>query len=76
LGATIENNQRPMPRGIKAVYTIASTYFPCLFAQPGLVNSDHQGQVMIILQNWRIENITIPRRSNIGYIENMNNPYF
>jgi hypothetical protein len=31
---------------------------------------------MIILQNCRDEDITIPRCSNIGYIENVKNPYF
>ena len=65
-----------MPSGNKAVSTIISMAFPCLFAQPGLVSPDHQGQVMIILQNCGDEAVTIPICSNIGYIENVNNPYF
>ena len=50
--------------------------FPCLFAQPNLVSPDHQGQVMMILQNFGNEDITIPRYWNIGCIENGKNPYF
>ena len=65
-----------MSSGVKAVSTVASLDFPCLFAQPGLVTPDHQGQVMIILQNCGDEDITIPRCSSIGYIENVNNPCF
>ena len=65
-----------MPSGVNAVSTIASLDFPCLFAQPGLVNPDHQGQVTIILQNCGDEDVTIPRCSNIGYIENVKNPCF
>jgi hypothetical protein len=65
-----------VPRGIKTVSTIPSMDFPCLFAPPGRVSSDNQEQVMIILQNSGNENITIPRCSNIGYTENVNNPYF
>jgi hypothetical protein len=65
-----------MPSGIMAVTTIASMEFPCLFAQPGLVSTDHQGQVMMIFQNCKDDDITILRCSNIGYIENVKNPYF
>ncbi len=48
---------------------IASMDFPCLFAQHGLVIPDDQVQVMIILKNCGEEDITIPRCSNIEYIE-------
>jgi DNA-directed RNA polymerase subunit M/transcription elongation factor TFIIS len=61
-----------MPNGVKAVTTIASMDFP----QTGLVSPDHQGQVMMILQNCRDEDLTIHRCSSIGYIENVKNPYF
>ena len=68
-----DNRERPshMPSGLTAVSTVASMDFPCLNAQPGLVSPDHQGQVMIVLQNCGDEDIIIPRFSNIGYIENV-----
>jgi hypothetical protein len=50
--------------------------FLCLFAQPGLVSPDHQGQAMIIIQSCNDEDITIPSCSNIGYIEHVHYPYF
>jgi hypothetical protein len=51
LGTTIGNSQDKMSNGDVAVTTISSMDFQCLFAQPGLVSPDHQGQVMLILQN-------------------------
>jgi dUTPase len=65
-----------MLSGLMAVTPIASMYFPGLFAKPGLVSPVHQGQVMMILQNWGDEDMTIPRCSNIGYNEIVKNPYF
>jgi hypothetical protein len=65
-----------MPSGLMAVTTIASMDFSCLFAQPGLLSPDHQGQVMMILQNCGNEDFTIPKCSNLGYIENVKNPHF
>jgi dUTPase len=50
-----------MPNGLVAVTTISSMDFLCLFAQPALVSPDHQGQVVLILQNCGNEDITIPR---------------
>ena len=76
LGTTTGARQNHMPSGVKAVSTFASLDFPYLFAQPGLVSPDHQGQIMILLQNCGDEDITIPRCSNIGYIENVKNPCF
>jgi hypothetical protein len=76
LGTTIGRSQNPMPSGLMAETTIANMDFPCLFAQPGLVSSHQQGQLMITLQNCGYEDIKTPRCSNIGYIKNVKNPYF
>jgi hypothetical protein len=65
-----------MPSGVVTVTTIASMDFPCLFTQPGLVKPYHQVQVMKNLQNCKDEDITIPRCSNIGYIENVKTLHF
>jgi hypothetical protein len=51
MGTPMGRSQSPMPSGLKAVSTIASLNFLCLFVQPCLVSPDNQGQVMKILQN-------------------------
>jgi hypothetical protein len=60
LGTTIKKSQKTMPNGLVAVTTISSMDFPCLFAQPGLVSPDHQGQVMVILQNYETKISQLP----------------
>jgi hypothetical protein len=43
---------------------------------PGLVVSDHQGDVTIMQQNMSDVDIEIPQCTTIGLIENLNNDYF
>ena len=65
-----------MPNGISAVSTVASLDYPSLFAQPGLVCPDVQGNVSIRLQNCGDEDLRLPRCTIVGYIENTKNPDF
>jgi hypothetical protein len=65
-----------MTAGFKSVSTIGNIDHPQLFAQPGLVVPDHQGDVTIKLQNMSDVDIEIPRCTTIGFIENLNNEYF
>ena len=65
-----------MPNGLKAVSIVASLDFPSLFAQPGLVCPDAQGYEAIMLQNCGDSGITLPRCTNIGFVENLNDPQF
>jgi hypothetical protein len=65
-----------MPNGLVAMTTISSMDFPYLFAEPGLISPDHQGQMMLILQNCSNEDIIIPRCSIFGCIENVKSPCF
>ena len=76
LSTTTGRNDRPMPNGIEAVSTVASLDYPSLFAQPGLVCPDVQGNISIILQNCGDEDLRLPRSTIIGYIENTKNPDF
>jgi hypothetical protein len=50
--------------------------FPCILAKLGLLSPDHQGQVIILLQNCRYEKITITIYSDSEFIENVKNPQF
>ncbi len=62
-----------MAAGFKSVSTIGNIDHPQLFAQPGLVIPDHQGDMTIMLQNMSDVDIEIPRCTTIGFIENLNN---
>ena len=73
---TIGRKDQPMPNGVKAVSTVATLEFPCLFAQPGLVCPDFQGHVMIVIQNCGDVDITLPRCTAVGFIENLTNAEF
>ena len=75
LGTSIGKDE-PMPNGLKAVSTVASVDFPSFFVQPGLVCPDAQGCVTIMLQNCGDRVITLPRCTNIGFVENLNDPDF
>jgi hypothetical protein len=66
----------PMPHGIRAVSTVASLDYPSLFAQPGLVCPDAEGCVTVLLQNCADQEITLSRRTTVGFIENLNDPQF
>ena len=51
LGTAIGQRYTPMVAGFKAVSTIGNPDFLALFAQQGLVTTDHQGDVTIMPQN-------------------------
>ncbi len=70
------SRRKPIPGGMKAVSTVASLDFPSLFAQPGLVCPDAEGCVTVLLQNCVDQEITLSRRSVVGFIKNLNNPQF
>ena len=76
LGTAIGARHTPMAAGFKSVSTIGNLNHPQLFAQPGLVIPDHQGDVTIMLQNMSDVDIEIPRCTTIGFIENLKNDYF
>ena len=40
-----------MAAGLKSVSTIGNLDFPQIFAQPGLVIPNHQGDVTVLMQN-------------------------
>jgi hypothetical protein len=71
LGTSCGSRHTPMAAGLKSVSTIGNLDFPQIFAQPGLVIPNHQGDVTIQLQNCSDVDITIPRDTVIGYIENL-----
>ena len=56
--------------------TVGNNDFPGLFAQPGLVVPNHQGDVTILLQNCTDVDMEIPRCTVIGFIENLTNEEF
>ena len=73
---TTISRSKPMPSSMKAVSTVASLDYPSLFAQPGLVCPDAQGCGTILLQNCGNSEITLPRCTKIGFIENLSDPQF
>ena len=76
LGTSSGRRHTPMAAGLKTVSTIGNLDFPQLFAQPGLVVPNHQGDVVIMLQNCSSVDITIPRDTVIGFIENLDHEDF
>ena len=64
---------RKKANGLNCVATIGNLDFPMLFAQPGLVVTNHQDDVTIILQNCSEQDIEIPRNTTLGYLENLKN---
>ena len=65
-----------MAAGFKSVTTVGNPQFPGLFALPGLVVLDHQGDVTIHLQNCTDSDMELPRNTIIGSIENLSHPDF
>ncbi len=76
LGTTIGTRQTLMTAGFKSASMLGNIDHPQLFAQPGLVIPDHQGDVTIMLQNVSNVDIEIPQCTTIGFIENLKNDYF
>ena len=74
--SSLGKNGEPMPHGIRAVLTVACLDFPELFAQPGLVCPDSQGNVTLLMQNCGNTEITMPRNTVVGFIENLNSQDF
>ena len=75
-GTSIGRRHTPMAAGFKSVSTIASMEFPMIFAQPGLVIPDHQGDVTLLIQNCSDQDVEIPRCTTLGFIENLKNTEF
>jgi hypothetical protein len=73
LGMASGRRHTPMAAGLKSVTTIGIPDYPALFAQPGLVVPNHQGDVTVLLQNCGDVEIEIPRCTAIGYLENLQN---
>ena len=76
LASSTGTRHTPMAAGLKCVTTIGNLDFPMLFSQPGLVVPNHQGDVIIMLQNCSDQDIEIPRNTTLGYLENLNNKEF
>jgi dUTPase len=76
LGTATGSRQTPMAAGSKSVSTMGNIDNPQLFTQSGLVVSDHQGDVTIMLQNMSDVDIEIPQCTTIGFISNLDNEYF
>ncbi len=64
LGIAIGRRHIPMAAGFKSVSTIDH---PQLFAQPGLVIPDHQGDVTIMMQNMSVVGIKVPPFTTIVF---------
>ena len=76
LGTASGRRHTPMAAGLKSVTTIGNPDYPALFAQPGLVVPNHQGDVTLLLQNCGDVDMEIPRCTAIGYLENLQNKSF
>ena len=76
LGTSCGKRHTPMAAGLKSVSTIGNLDFPQIFAQPGLVIPNHQGDVTVLMQNCSDMDIEIPRDTVVGYIENLQNESF
>jgi hypothetical protein len=76
LGTANGRRHTPMAAGIKSATTVGSPEYLALFSKPGLVVTNHQGDVNVILQNCGDIDMEIPRFTAIGFLENLQNDTF